>query len=133
MTSMPVYLLDTHAVYWYLIASKRLSGAARQAYMDASSGRATLIIYHVVLAELFFLLNKKQQLPLFRQFLNEFLLLPGFGSEPLVLSDIEQLPAFPEIPEMHDRLIAIAAKRLGATIVTSDSKLHASPQVRCLW
>ncbi len=37
------------------------------------------------------------------------------------------------IPEMHDRLIALAGKRLGATIVTKDEHLCASQQLTCLW
>jgi PIN domain nuclease of toxin-antitoxin system len=39
----------------------------------------------------------------------------------------------PEIPEMHDRLIALAAKRLGATIITKDKTIQASPHVKCHW
>jgi hypothetical protein len=34
---------------------------------------------------------------------------------------------------MHDRLLAIAAKRLGATIVTCDPIIQASTQVRSTW
>jgi hypothetical protein len=34
---------------------------------------------------------------------------------------------------MHDRLLAVAAKRLGATIVTRDPIIQASTQVRSLW
>jgi hypothetical protein len=35
--------------------------------------------------------------------------------------------------EMHDRLIALAAKRLGATIVTKGGLIQACEQVKCLW
>jgi hypothetical protein len=34
---------------------------------------------------------------------------------------------------MHDRLIALTAKRLAATIVTKDRTIQASPQVKWLW
>jgi len=53
--------------------------------------------------------------------------------EPLALSDLGALGSIPEIPEMHDRLLALAAKRLGAAIVTKDKTIQASPQVKCLW
>ncbi|HJT32551.1 MAG TPA: hypothetical protein VJ783_10950 [Pirellulales bacterium] len=52
---------------------------------------------------------------------------------PLSLSDLAALDSMPEIPEMHDRLLALAAKRLGATIITKDSTIQASPQVKWLW
>lgn len=57
----------------------------------------------------------------------------GYRLDSLTWDDILQLPAFPEVPEMHDRLIAIAAKRLDATALTRDASLHGCPQIRCLW
>ena len=50
-----------------------------------------------------------------------------------LLIDLECLAGVPEIPEMHDRLLAIAAKRLGAIIVTCDPIIQASTQVRSIW
>lgn len=46
---------------------------------------------------------------------------------------LENLASMPEIPEMHDRLLAIATNRLDATIVTRDPIIQASPQVKWLW
>ena len=40
---------------------------------------------------------------------------------------------FPEIPEMHDRLIAAEAAALDAPVVTRDATLSASPQVEAVW
>jgi hypothetical protein len=57
----------------------------------------------------------------------------GYQLEPLTWDDIRQLPSFPEVPEMQDRLIAIAAKRLGAVVSTRDPFLHGCSQIRCLW
>jgi hypothetical protein len=34
---------------------------------------------------------------------------------------------------MHDRLIAVSANRLGATLVTKDPMIQASHQVKWLW
>jgi hypothetical protein len=58
---------------------------------------------------------------------------PVYRYEPLNLDDVHRLPDFDEIPEMHDRLIAIVAARLGATILTKDPYLLGSPKVKCLW
>jgi hypothetical protein len=50
--------------------------------------------------------------------------------EPIELIDLERLGGVLEFRDMHDRLLAIAAKRLGATIVTRDPIIQASTQVR---
>jgi hypothetical protein len=49
------------------------------------------------------------------------------------LDDIEKLPGYPEVPEMHDRLLVAATNRLGGTLVTKDAIIQASPQVKWLW
>ena len=46
---------------------------------------------------------------------------------------LAQLPQWAEIPEMHDRLIAIAASRLNAVMLSKDAVLQACPRVKCVW
>ncbi|MGH7139039.1 MAG: hypothetical protein ACREHD_25110, partial [Pirellulales bacterium] len=82
---------------------------------------------------LFYLLRKNSQVGLYAPLLADFQTLPYYRLEPLALSDLAALDSVAEIPEMHDRLIALAAKRLGATIVTKDSIIQACQQVNCLW
>jgi PIN domain nuclease of toxin-antitoxin system len=133
MNGTRLFCLDTHAVYWHRIASPRLSPAAAQAYQDAIDGKATLIVHYVVIAELFYLLTKYGQPALFAPLIADLKSLPYYQIEPLTLADLEALDSLAEIPEMHDRLLALAAKRLGATLVTKDPLIQASPNVRCLW
>jgi predicted nucleic acid-binding protein len=99
---------------------------------DGVQGRATHIVSYVVVAELFYLLQKQGGVGLFAPLLADFQTLPYYRLEPLGLSDLAALDSIREIPEMHDRLIALAAKRLGATIVTKDSMIQACQQVKCL-
>ena len=40
---------------------------------------------------------------------------------------------FPEIPEMHERLIAAESVALDAPVVTRDEILADSPQVETVW
>lgn len=96
-------------------------------------GEATLSISVVVLAELFYVLAKHGQSDLFPKFIETIELSLAYCVESLTVNDIQHLPTFSEIPEMHDRLIAIQAKRLGATVLTRDSALQSSPQVDWLW
>jgi PIN domain nuclease of toxin-antitoxin system len=133
VNSPPLFCLDTHAVYWRRTASRKLSAAAAQVFEDGIHGQAILIVSHVVVAELYYLLQKYGHSSLFAPLLSDFQTYPYYRLEPLTLADLTALDSVPEIPEMHDRLIALAAKRLGARIVTKDKTIQASPQVRCLW
>lgn len=133
MSPLPLFCIDTHAIYWRRTASPKLSAAAAKVFDDGVQGRATLIVPYIVVAELFYLLEKYNQVALFAPLLADFQVLPYYRLEPLALSDLAALDSVPEIPEMHDRLIALAAKRLDATIVTKDSIIQACQQVKCLW
>lgn len=133
LTNLPVYLLDTHALYWHLIGSPRLSSSAVHVFTEAQAGKAVLVVYYVVLAELYYLLQKYGQTDLFAQLLQELQTIPYFRIEPVDFLDIRGLINYSEITEMHDRMIVIATNRLGATLVTRDGNIHASPNVQCLW
>jgi PIN domain nuclease of toxin-antitoxin system len=130
---MPLFLMDTHALHWRRVGSARLSPAAAQVFADGIAGKALLLVPHVVIAELFFLLQKHHQVPLFAPMLHDYRTFPYNRIEPLDLSDLASLETIPEISEMHDRLLAFASKRLGAVIVTCDPVIQASQQVRWLW
>ena len=133
MNSTPLFCLDTHAVYWHRTASPRLSNTAGQVFEDGVHGKAILIVPHVVVAELFYLLQKHGQAGLYAPLLADLRSFPYYRLEPLTLADLSALDSVPEIPEMHDRLIVLAAKRLGARIVTKDKTIQASPQVKWTW
>ena len=92
-----------------------------------------LIVYYVVLAELFYLLDKYGQTPLFEPFLQDLQALPYFRIEPIDFMDIQNLGDCTEVAEMHDRLIVIAANRLGATLVTRDKNIQTSNKVSWIW
>ncbi|MGP0070196.1 MAG: PIN domain-containing protein [Isosphaeraceae bacterium] len=133
MTTRPLYLMDTHALYWRRLGSPKLSRIAAATFHEGIAGKAVLIVHHVAIAELFYILQKQNQIPLFAPMLQDYQTFPYDRIEPIELIDLERLGDVPEIPEMHDRLLAVAAKRLGATIVTRDPVIQASTQVRSLW
>jgi PIN domain nuclease of toxin-antitoxin system len=128
-----VYVVDTHALYWREFAPKRLPPRVAQAFRDVDARRAEAVLLPIVLAEFYYVLRKEglgADAPFYLEYVYKT---SGYRLEPMTWDDILQLPAFPEIPEMHDRLIAIAAKRLDAIVLTRDATLQGSPQVRCLW
>lgn len=97
------------------------------------AGRACMIVSCIVLAELFFLMRKFGHEAEHSGLMARFERSSVCQIEPVTPDDIKHLRDFPEIPEMHDRLIAIQANRLGAVVITRDQELQASPQVNCIW
>ncbi len=129
----PLYALDTHALYWHLTGSKPLPPRVRDLFREAHAGTVKLVVPHIVLAELFYILGKFGQEASFVPFMARLQSSPAYQIESLTVEDLLELPNFTEIPEMHDRLIAIQARRLGATLATRDPALQASSNVRWIW
>jgi hypothetical protein len=82
---------------------------------------------------LYYLLAKLQVDDLFPDILTSLQSNPNYRIEPILLEDVRNLAAYPEVPEMHDRLIVIASNRLRATLITKDQTIQASPRVTWLW
>src|SRR6266850_6916694 len=56
---MNFYVSDTHALLWYLINSPALGANARLAFDEADAGQALIYIPAIVIAELYYLNEKK--------------------------------------------------------------------------
>lgn len=128
-----VVLPDTHTLYWHIARSDRLSLPAREVFARAAAGQCVLALSPIVLAELYWILRKQGAATAFRGVVQRLRASPAYAFEPLTFEDLAALPAWEEIPEMHDRLLAIQAARLGATLVTRDPILQACNKVQCVW
>ena len=128
-----VYSLDTHTLFWYEFADPQLSPNAALVFAEAELGRAVLILNPIVLGEFYYTLRKFGLEAEFPAYLATIEGNPIYRIEPITLDDLRRFHDFAEIPEMHDRLIAIQATRLGAVLVTRDRAIQASPKVRWLW
>jgi len=113
--------------------SQKLSQKARIIFGDASAGNAAIVAPHIVLAELFWVFQKLGHAQAFPGAVARMQSSPAFRLQPATVDDLIQLGSFLEIPEMHDRLIAIQASRLGAPVITRDASIRASPRVQCVW
>ncbi len=127
-----LYILDTHALFWYLTNSPKLSETGHQVFQRAFVGEITLILSPIVILELYGLIRKisapfdfSTELALFEQ--------PPFQVEPITTADFYLLDRLSAIPELHDRLIAATALRLNAPMLTRDSLIAACPEITCIW
>ena len=127
------YVVDTHTLFWYLTASPRLGSRAKGAFDEGACGEAVVYIPAIVLAEVFYL-NEKRGHPIdFRAIYEE---LSGSGQMillPLMPEDILDFETDASVPEMHDRIIVGVARRMDAICLSLDSQIVQSNLVTTIW
>ena len=127
------FVVDTHALWWYLRSPERLTTAASAVFRLAETGNATIIVPAIAVAEFYFLSAKLGQPIPPSDLLAVLDAVGGIELSDLGRAQLERLDRFPEIPEMHDRLIAAEAAALDAPVVTRDETLTASVQIETVW
>ena len=134
MLNIPTrYVVDTHALWWFFTSPDRLSAAAAAIFRLTVTGDVTIVIPAIVVAEYYYLSVKEVRSISPSAFMAELDTVGGIEVSPLDRRQLEMLDRLPEIPEMHDRLIAAAAAALGAPVITRDPVLVASPQIETIW
>lgn len=127
------YVIDTHALFWYLTGSRRLSVTAKDVFDKGVAQTAILVIPVIVLAELFYL-NEKAGRPF--DFATEYTRLQESGQFeilPLYAQDIVDFARDAGVVEMHDRIIAGVARRLDAACVSRDRNIAGQTQIKVVW
>ena len=127
------FVVDTHALWWYLRSPERLTTAASAVFRLAETGNATIIVPAIAVAEFYFLSAKLGQPIPPSDLLAALDAVGGIELSDLGRAQLERLDRFPEIPEMHDRLIAAEAAALDAPVVTRDETFTASVQTETVW
>lgn len=130
---MNLYVADTHALFWYLTASPKLSADAKAAFDEGDDSKALIYIPAIVLAELFYLNEKLGEPVDFEAEYDRLSTATQYVLLPLAPVEVLDLKADRAVREMHDRLIVGLARRLGATLITKDQDITASGVVSVLW
>ena len=129
----PRFVVDTNALWWYLKTPERLSPSADAIFRLAESGGAAIVVPAIVVAELYYLSQKARDPLSAAELMAMFDVSGSFIVADLGRTQLELLDRLPEIPEMHNRLIAAEAAALGSPVVTRDPDIAASPQVESIW
>jgi len=130
---MSKYVTDTHALYWYLNSDKRLGTRVKEIYQQALKNDILIFIPSIVLAELYWILNKQDKANIFPILFDVFeeadqFRFVDFRAEHVLLFD-----ELSKIPEMHDRIIVGVAQTLGIPCLTKDEKIINSNLVETVW
>lgn len=129
----PLYVIDTHALIWYLRGDDRLSPLAQVIFRAAERGQTLLIIPVIVMAELYFANAKFKWFTDYASVHREILNRSYFRVLPIEDSHILEFDLDQRVPEMHDRIITGVGRRLGAPVISSDPSITASQLVTVAW
>ena len=112
------FVIDTHALHWFLQESSQLSQKAKNSINNASR----VHIPAIVLMEAFFVAKKNDKLNIFRDFLKT---IPNekFTVLPLGLELVKESVKTPGTLEIHDLIIVSSAKLLVLPIITKDREI----------
>ncbi len=127
------YVVDTHALIWYLLNDKKLSRRAKAVFEAAEQNQTILIVSAIVMAELYYANVKNKWFADFTKLYTDITNKPFLRFMPV---DHTHIPDFVEdaaVPEMHDRIIAGLARRLGAPLITSDPLITTAAIVTIVW
>jgi PIN domain nuclease of toxin-antitoxin system len=132
------YILDTHALVWYLEGNKRLSQPARATIDDPAS---ELVLPLIALAEAAFVIEKgRTNIPTVADLLANVYADDRIEIYPITLDVLERslTPEGQLIPELHDRLIVstgLYLQELGYTValITTDSVITNAAVIPIMW
>ncbi|WP_250123537.1 PIN domain-containing protein [Chroococcidiopsis sp. CCMEE 29] len=130
------YVIDTHALIWFLEGNPRLSSQAATILADSNS---SLVLPAIALAEAVWIVERgKTSIPSAQALLNAVNFDPRVTLYPLNQPIIKQTLNLLSIHEMHDRQIvatAILLQNQGDTIalLTCDQNITASSIVSTIW
>ena len=129
------FIVDTHAVLWYLTADARLSSKAQAILRDAGS---RLFIPAIVVAESLYIIEHGKSAATSIQLWDFIRLSSNVSFCPLDEPILKQAETLTTIPEMHDRLIVATAVCLQdqsgeSIVITKDATITGSGLVKTLW
>ncbi len=131
--ALPVYVADTHALFWHRRDASRLGPAADAVFRLAAAGGAQIMVPAIVVVELFYL-GQKVGVPILPSvFLDDISHSRESVFSELGQAQLESMEEVGGVPEMHDRLIAVEALVFHAPIISNDEALRASGMVDVLW
>lgn len=113
-------LVDTHTLFWFLTADKRLSSQAKEVIEQAH----LIFVPIIVLLELLYLFQKKGEVSQYKIALKELKNRNRFSIVSLDLGVAEDVIKMSSRLEIHDAAIVATAQILKVSIVTRDRAIR---------
>ena len=114
------YLVDTHALVWFLLEDRKLPARALRLLRAAERGERDIIVPTIVLAE-GITIEEKGRLGLPKgRILDWVLTHPSLVVADFDLSALVEMQGLAAGLELHDRIIAATARLYSAAVITRD-------------
>jgi PIN domain nuclease of toxin-antitoxin system len=130
---MDTYLVDTHALAWFIAEDKRLSSLVESLLNQAQEGEIQILIPTLVLAELMHIAEKGKVKVTVEQILEQINQGDGFTVVAFDFPVFQAMLTLPKEWDIHDRVIAATASYYQTTLITRDEMLRASSKIKTLW
>jgi len=122
---MKSYVTDTQAIVKFMMGKKVIDEKSHRIFLSAERGESIIIIPAVVLMEMLYLFEKNRiEISLFQT--EDLMKSSNYQFEPLTLEILKTASEITDIPELHDRLIAAAARYFNIPIITNDPVIRNS-------
>ena len=129
---MKAYVLDTHALVWYL-RGRRVGRAASRALREIDRGRSCAWIPATVLAEIALLRDRGRSAIGIAEVEASMARNPELRVLPLDFAQAKEFALLRGVTDPFDRLIMAAARHVGCALVTADERIAASGMVAVIW
>jgi PIN domain nuclease of toxin-antitoxin system len=126
------YVIDAHALVWYLTNDAKLSADVRVVMTRIDNGKDKGLVPTIVLAEILYASERGRISLTLDNVLKELRKRKHYRIEPFnraVLIAAQKIM----IPELHDRLIVATALQRKATVITRDEDIVNSGIVKTVW
>ena len=127
------YVVDTHALVWFIAEDDRLSERAKHLLEQAEDAETQALIPTIVLAEITYIAQKKRV----RVTIDDVLKLieqgTGFAVVPFDFLIFQAMLQLPNEWEIHDRIIGATAHYYKVKLITKDTVLCGSEEIEIVW
>ncbi len=128
-----MFISDTHSLIWYLTEDSKLGKKALKIFEASDSGKETIIIPTIVLAELLHICEKKKIGVKFNHILEKLKDSLNYVVYNLDFNIILKIKDLTKIPDLHDRIIVATARIIKAKVITKDTIIKKSNYVNIIW
>lgn len=130
---MDTYVVDTHALAWFISKDQRLSLKAEEILTQAENGEVKVLIPTLVMAELTHIAEKRRVTVTIEELLDKINQGDGFTIVGFDFPIFQQMLTLPKDWDIHDRLIAATASYYQTTLITREQILANFPELKTIW
>lgn len=127
------YVIDAHALIWYLTKDPKLGTNALAVMQQIDAGNERGLIPTIVLAEILYTSERGRISISLGDVLTELKKRNHYRTISFTEKILRRVEKIKRVPELHDRLIVATAIENKAIVITRDSDIVNSGEVETIW